>query len=496
RQPEELIAALEATAREATTYFGDGTVYAERYLEDPRHIEVQVFGDNHGNAIHLFERECSVQRRYQKIIEECPSPSVNTELRQRITSAAVKITQAIGYSNAGTIEFLLEGDKDFFFLEMNTRIQVEHPVTEMVTGVDLVEEQILVAAGNPLSIKQDALILNGNAIECRIYAEDPQRGFLPSPGKMTFYSLPEGENIRVESGINRNLEVPADYDPMVAKVIVWGRDRSLAIERMEMALRETVIHGIASNIPFLMSLLRHPDYRENRISTKYIDARLESLLPVPPTGSQTPLAAYILWWLNTGRRPSAQRPLDVWDSIGYWRQYAEFRLMLNSLPHRLSIGFHSANAYRLLIDGAPADARILEVDNHRIRFTLEDSMYAAYVSEDGQGKAWISLEGELNHLEREDILVTEDVFTSSGSGSGGDPGRIISPMPGKVVKINVKEGDQVKRGQLILIVEAMKMENNILAPADGLVDAVNVKAGDNVDTRLALVHLSVIEEGD
>jgi acetyl-CoA carboxylase biotin carboxylase subunit len=496
RQPEHLKEALEATAREATTYFGDGTVYAERYLENPRHIEVQVFGDRHGNAIHLFERECSVQRRYQKIIEESPSPSVDQELRKRITSAAVKITQAIGYSNAGTIEFLLEGESDFFFLEMNTRIQVEHPVTEMVTGVDLVEEQILVAAGNPLSIRQDDLMINGHAIECRVYAEDPFREFLPSPGKMTFYSLAEGDKIRVESGINRNLEVPPDYDPMIAKVIVWGRDRSLAMERMEMALRDTIIHGISSNVPFLIGLLRHPDYRENRMSTKYIDANLQSLLPAQPTLSQVPLAAYLLWWLNANRPAVGQQPADVWKAIGYWRQYAEFRFILNGLPHRLRLIFHSGNEYQLLIDGAPADARILGLEGHKLRLTLEDSMHTAFVSENDQGHAWISIDGELYHLVREDILIAEDFFSGTGSGSGGDPGRITSPMPGKVVKLNVAEGDKVTRGQVILIVEAMKMENSILAPADGTVDTVNVKPGDKVDTSLALVHLSVIEEGD
>ncbi|HRY98119.1 MAG TPA: biotin carboxylase N-terminal domain-containing protein [Bacteroidales bacterium] len=494
RDSAELPPALEATAREATAYFGDGTVYAERFLENPRHIEVQVFGDQHGNAVHLFERECSVQRRYQKIIEECPSPSVNPELRERITEAALTITRAIGYSNAGTIEFLLEGEKDFFFLEMNTRIQVEHPVTEMVTGTDLVEEQIRVAAGQPLSFRQEDLRIRGHALESRIYAEDPDQGFLPSPGQMTLCRLPEGEGIRVESGISHSLQVSADYDPMIAKVVVWGTDRNLAIERMEKALANTTIHGIATNVPFLLNLLSHNDFRGNRISTKYIDTHLDQLLPPVPSESRFPLAAYLLWWIHARGHRGGQEGNDTWERIGYWRQQSEFRFMLNAMPHHIALLYHQGEEFLLRIDGALANARIMETGPHSVHLILDEMVHQAQVSEDGKGNAWVSVEGRLNTLHREDVLIEEDFFSGSGPGYGGDPGRICSPMPGKVVKVNVEEGEKVTRGQVILIVEAMKMENSILAPTDGTVDAINVKPGDKVDTSKPLVHLAMIEE--
>jgi len=451
---------------------------------------VQVFGDQHGNAIHLFERECSVQRRYQKIIEESPSPSVNEALRERITRAAVAITRAISYSNAGTIEFLLEGEHDFFFLEMNTRIQVEHPVTEMITGVDLVREQILVAAGNPLSLKQHDLRIHGHAIECRVYAEDPARDFLPSPGQMTFYHLPEGEHIRVESGISDSLEVPADYDPMIAKVVVWGPDRQIAMERMERALQDTVVHGIASNVPFLLSLLRNDAYRENRVSTKFCDLNLLSLLPEPPASVKEAVLAYLMWWLrsycdepNAGKR-------NTWKEIGYWRNMVSLRLRINGEMMVTGLDYFDGKDFEMIVGEGSHFGSLQECGRNAVAFLCGEQRHHAWVSQDGKGNAWVSLAGDLYHLHREDVLTREDFFTGSGAGYGGDPGQVTSPMPGKVVKMIVREGEEVSMGQVIAIVEAMKMENTILSPANGTIDKVNVQEGDKVDTSLALVHLS------
>lgn len=493
REKKDLHEALEATEREATSYFGDGTVYAERYLTEPRHIEVQVFGDKHGNAIHLFERECSLQRRYQKIIEEAPSPSVSDELRERITSAAVTITKAIGYSNAGTIEFLVEGEKDFFFLEMNTRIQVEHPVTEMITGVDLVREQILVAAGNPLGIKQEDLKISGHAIECRVYAEDPAREFLPSPGQMTFCHLPEGEGIRVESGINKSLEVSADYDPMIAKVVVWGQDRVMAMEKMDKTLRKTIIHGIESNVPFLLSLLNTAEFEQNAISTKFCDENLNRLLPPVPEGDRLPLTAYLLWWLHSGEHEMSGISDSIWERIGYWRNHIHFTFELNGKQKEIGIVYQNGDEYELSFGGSVYVSNIAEHSANHIRFFVDGACHSAWVSGDGKGHAWISMDGETHKLKREDVLVEEDVFTGSGPGYGGDPGQVTSAMPGKVVKVMVKEGDPVESGQVVVIVEAMKMENALQAPLSGTVDKVNVKAGDKVDTTLALVHIDVSE---
>ena len=248
RDEKQLREGLESTAREAEKYFGDGTVYIEKYLDEPRHIEFQVLGDNFGNAIHVFERECSIQRRYQKIIEESPSVTLSPEIREKMGETAVKICKKTGYNNAGTIEFLVDKNLNFFFLEMNTRIQVEHPVTELTTGLDLVKEQIFISAGNPLRYKQKDIVQKGHAIEARIYAEDPSNSFLPSPGKMTFYKEPAGKNIRVDTAVKEAAEIKSLYDPMISKLIVYGNNRNEAIGKLELALSEYVIHGIQTNI--------------------------------------------------------------------------------------------------------------------------------------------------------------------------------------------------------------------------------------------------------
>ncbi|RLD59370.1 MAG: hypothetical protein DRJ05_06500, partial [Bacteroidetes bacterium] len=275
---DELDEAIENTSREAKNYFSDGTVFVEKYVEEPRHIEIQVIGDDFGNVIHLFERECSIQRRYQKIIEESPSPTLTPEVREKMGAAAVRISKEIGYSSAGTVEFLVDKNLDFYFLEMNTRVQVEHPVTEMVTGVDIVREQILVAAGNKLSLEQNEISQNGHAIECRIYAEDPANNFLPSPGQMYFYNEPEGENIRVDSGIKGASIVQSFYDPLISKLVVWGEDREAARIKSITALKGYIIHGLKTNIPYLTELLRHKAYIENKITTKYCDEHTDDIV--------------------------------------------------------------------------------------------------------------------------------------------------------------------------------------------------------------------------
>ena len=269
---------LQSTSREAKSYFGDGTVYIEKYIEEPRHIEIQVLGDQYGNIVHLFERECSIQRRYQKIIEESPSVTLNQEARAKMGLAAVKIAREIGYENAGTVEFLVDKDLNFYFLEMNTRVQVEHPVTEMVTGIDIVKEQILIAAGGKIKFKQEDITQKGHAIECRIYAEDPQTEFLPSPGNILLYSEPFGDGIRVDSGLDKCATVESFYDPLICKLIIFGNTREEARKKMIHALNNFVIHGIKTNITFLTYLLTGDAYKHNNISTKYCDDHLDDLL--------------------------------------------------------------------------------------------------------------------------------------------------------------------------------------------------------------------------
>ncbi|MCU0370381.1 MAG: acetyl-CoA carboxylase biotin carboxylase subunit [Bacteroidales bacterium] len=275
---EKLPEMLESTSREAKSYFGDGTIFIEKFIEDPRHIEIQVLGDNYGNVVHLFERECSIQRRHQKIIEESPSPTLTPEVRQRMGETAVRIAKTIGYNNAGTVEFLVDKELNFYFLEMNTRVQVEHPVTEMVTGIDIVKEQIHIAAGKKLGIDQASVTQHGHAIECRIYAEDPENNFLPSPGTMSYYREPSGEGIRVDTGILEATTIHSFYDPLICKLITWDKNREEAKDKMIKALDEFIIHGIRTNIGYLKQVLLHPAYIRNLISTKYCDEHTADLV--------------------------------------------------------------------------------------------------------------------------------------------------------------------------------------------------------------------------
>ncbi|GAB4169522.1 MAG: acetyl-CoA carboxylase biotin carboxylase subunit [Calditrichia bacterium] len=327
RKAEELEEAVKATSREAKNYFGNGTVYVERYIENPRHIEIQVLGDHHGNIIHLFERECSIQRRYQKIIEESPSPTLNDEIRHKMGEAAVTIAKAIGYTSAGTVEFLVDEHLNFYFLEMNTRIQVEHPVTEMVTGTDLVRHQFLIALGEKLELQQEDITQKGHAIECRIYAENPELNFAPSPGKISYYQEPRGLWIRNDSGLQGPDEVNPQFDPMISKLVVWGENREIARKRMILALKQYIIHGISTNIAFLEKVMEHPDYIENKISTHFCDNQLSAIVEnlkkekeaVPPEIAV--LAAALYETKKEGMHKGIHQPeeFDVWKMIGHWR---------------------------------------------------------------------------------------------------------------------------------------------------------------------------------
>ncbi len=270
--------AVEATKREALKAFGDDSIYIEKYIENPRHIEVQVIADKHGNYAHLFERECSIQRRHQKIIEESPSSFVDEDTRDRITEAAVNAAKACGYFNAGTIEFLMDKDRNFYFLEMNTRLQVEHPVTELISGIDLVQEQILIASGEKLSFKQEDLKINGHAFECRVYAEDPENNFLPSTGTLIEYKIPSGPGVRVDDGFGKGSEISIYYDPLISKLVSWAKDRTAAIERMKRALSEYQVAGVINNIQFLKSVFNDEKFRRGQIDINYLERELENLI--------------------------------------------------------------------------------------------------------------------------------------------------------------------------------------------------------------------------
>jgi acetyl-CoA carboxylase biotin carboxylase subunit len=490
RSPEELEVALESTSREAANYFADGTVYIEKYFENPRHIEFQLLGDQKGNMVHLFERECSIQRRYQKIIEEAPSPTLTPEVRKRMGEAAVEIGKAIGYSNAGTIEFLVDQNLDFYFLEMNTRIQVEHPVTELTTGIDIVEEQIRIACGESLRFEQVDLRQHGHAIECRIYAEDPENNFMPSPGKMSLYLEPSGEYVRVDSGIAGNPVIHSFFDPMIAKLIVWGEDRNTARARITEALFAYQVHGIKSNISYLLAILNHPVFINNAISTKYCDEHMGELKEVlckakSDIGPEIPLITGLIATLKRVAKPD----FSVWNNIGYWRNLMQPILMLDSVPFRIELISYSDHYLDIILN----DKRY-SVDYHlfeagKVECKIAGKHYLAWVSLPEKGRATITHSGYSFEVVRTDVLPLQQEFSNAEQSGSGDHNEIVAPMPGKVIKILVTEGQPVEKGDLLLVVEAMKMENNILSPRSGVVESIAVAVGDLVDGNKALVEL-------
>jgi len=491
RQREELMEALESTAREAASYFADGTVYVEKYIENPRHIEFQILGDQHGNIVHLFERECSIQRRYQKIIEEAPSPTLTPEIRGKMGQAAVAIGKAIGYTSAGTIEFLVDSSLDFYFLEMNTRIQVEHPVTELTTGIDIVEEQLHIACGEPLRLRQEDIHQNGHAIECRIYAEDPENQFLPSPGRMNLYHEPSGKHIRVDSGIAGNPVIQSFFDPMISKLIVWGVDRESARRKMIEAIHHYVIHGIRNNLSYLLAILQHKEFIGNDLSTRYCDEHTEELVQMIDTikTSTDPLITVLPCILGSMQHET-EAGASVWARIGYWRNLMLLRVKTGDQIHEVQVEKYTKHEMLTWYKGVNYTVGYHLFPGGKTEFSINGNHYLAWISKPEAGKILVSYKGMTYETTRLDLLPAAPEFQGSESATEGGSGKIVSPMPGKVIRIAVEEGQEVDKGDLLLIVEAMKMENNILSPCPGTISRINVNLGDLVDGNTRLVEFS------
>lgn len=488
-QFEEII---DTAAREAASYFGDGTVYVEQYLEEPRHVEIQVLADHHGNVVHLFERECSVQRRYQKIIEESPSPSLAPDTREAMGKAAVILCEAIGYRNAGTIEFLLDKNQKFYFLEMNTRIQVEHPVTEMVTGIDLIEEQLMIAQGYPLRFDQDALRQTGHAIECRIYAEDPENEFLPSPGKILAYEQPEGLGIRIDSAVNGPIEIASLFDPMISKLIVWAPTRSEAIQKTIQALNQYFIAGIKTNIPFLRGMLSEDDFAQNNISTAYTDVAAPHIMQkARQTRLSTPAEPAALALISS--LLFRHKPEDsVWHRIGYWRLLPVLNVQTGEKTIQIEIVSQKTN--KLLTRIGPNTYRLEEivVGNGFVSFELDGIKLRCCVHWHDDQAATVMYQGILFEFILPEVLPPS--LDHGAEKESNDNKGFVSPMPGKIIKVNVSEGDEVNRGTIMIVIEAMKMENNIVAVSRALVEKLFVQPGDMVDTKTQLIVLKELSE--
>ncbi len=491
--------ALEATAREAKNYFGDSTVYIEKYIAQPRHIEVQVLGDQQGKLLHLYERECSLQRRHQKIIEEAPSPTLSNEIREQICAAAVALARSIGYYSAGTMEFLVDERLNFYFLEMNTRIQVEHPVTELTTGIDIVAQQIMIANGAPLPFEQADIVQRGHAIECRIYAEDPARKFLPSPGVLKYYQepsfeaslpLPNSKTLRIDGmQLQTDDTISGDFDPMISKVIVGAANREEARLAMLSALQQYAIKGVETNIEFLSGLLQHSDYIENKVSTKYIDQNLEPILDqIQHSKKQVdiliPLAAALSKSLSLNKHQAG----NVWQSIGYWRHCATMDILINE--EAVTVDLVRTAPLEFKYNNREHEAEIGHINGIHYSLVLDNIPYLAAIYEKRKSTYEITLNGMTHTVVRPDMSYVDSEVFEASSGTGSKGGNITSPMPGKVIKLHVKAGDVVKKGDPLLVVEAMKMENNIVSTKDATIEKVLVKEGDKVDTTIHLVVLS------
>ncbi len=479
--------ALAAARREAQQAFGSAELILERALTHARHVEIQVVGDQHGRLIHLGERECSLQRRHQKVIEESPSPAVNEELRQKMGETAVLAAQTVNYHNAGTVEFLLDETGDFYFLEMNTRLQVEHPVTELVTGIDLVEWQIHVAEGEPLPLTQAQIQWCGHAIEARVYAENPANDFLPVTGDVLLWQPPEGEGVRVDSGVQTGDQISIHYDPMLAKMIAYGDDRATAVRRLTRALETTTLLGFAHNIPFLADVLRHPDVVDGRIHIHFLTEQFANWQP--PVGD-VPLALLAVtvaqfanepqpdtspgYWRNNPGRPQVYRYEQDGEMVEVWltavpRMLRHYHLTTSIQPD------HTADV--VLVEMAENEV-ILTVDGWRQRVTAVRQQHVW----------WVQTEKGVVRLTAVPLLPEPQPAADAG-------GSLRAPMPGSVLAVLVTVGQEVKGGDALLKLEAMKMEHTIRAAGDGIVEEIFFASGDTVEADVQLLKIRAIDTG-
>jgi len=480
REKAELPDAIASASREGQSSFGDGTLLVEKYIDEPRHVEIQILGDSHGNLIHLNERECSIQRRHQKIIEETPSPALDAALRSEMGAAAVSCGKAIGYQNAGTVEFILAPDRRFYFLEVNTRLQVEHPITECVTGLDLVEEQILVARGEALRISQDAVRFEGAAVEVRLYAEDPAAGFLPQSGRLVDWDLPPAAGVRVDSGVEAGSEVSIHYDPMLAKIITSGENRALALQRMRRALRSLSVQGLKTNRAFLLRVLEHPAFIAGQIDTHFIERHLEDDLGDGVSEADAQRAAIAVALADQQRRDRERVFVagvpSGWRNNYHTPQSVEYEVSTGDV--RVDYHHLGDNRFAVWTGEEARDVRVVSWEPPEL--VLEEGSH--------RWRARISFDGDRTyvHTSRFSIaLLRKPRFPDKSQAIPA--GGCVAPMPGKVIELQVAEGDPVQAGQTLLIMEAMKMEHSVTSPRDGTVAQVMVASGDQVDADALLV---------
>ena len=474
-EPQQIAAQLKSARQEAKSSFGNDELILERAVINPRHVEIQVFGDHHGNVIHLGERDCSVQRRHQKVVEEAPSPVVDEALRRRMGEAAVNAAKACDYVGAGTVEFLLGADGEFYFLEMNTRLQVEHPVTELVTGQDLVAWQLRVAAGEPLPLTQEQVRLTGHAMEVRLYAEDPAQGYLPQTGPVLSWRPASGEGVRIDHGLVDGAEVGSHYDPMLAKIIAFGASRDEARRRLIRAVEDTVLMGLDDNRRFLAAILRHPEFAAGDATTAFIDGPFADdpgLRAADTPEALWALAALLLTRIGAGDA-AGRAGYRNWHSSGVGAQ-----------PLVLAQGDRERTLYLTPdgIHGGP-DLTLDAVHDDGTLIATLDGVRRRYHWLYRDGRVWLQ-DGGLR------ACFEERTHRASGGEQGPGSGQLKAPMDGAVIEVNAAAGDTVKRGQTLAVLEAMKMEHALKADCDGTVDTVTVSAGDQVKRQQLLITVT------
>ena len=467
----ELADAVASARREAGAAFGDDTVFLERFVEHPRHIEVQVFGDSHGNVAHLFERECSIQRRYQKVIEEAPSPAVDDALRAELCAAAVAAARALDYVGAGTVEFVLAADGEFFFLEVNTRLQVEHPVTELVTGLDLVEAQLRVARGEPLPDDLVGATLDGHAVEARLYAEDVAAGFAPVSGRIDRFEISAAAGLRVDAGYAAGSTVSTHYDAMLAKVITWAPTRDAAVERLGVALAGAEVHGPPTNRDLLVRVLRSPDFRAGRTDTGFLE-RHDHTAPLASADDRRVHALAAALARQSERRTHHTIP-SGWRNVPTVDQRTEYRDVL--VQYRFDRT--GAGLADVRVDGEPLAVEFVSATPIEVDVAVGGIRRTVHVHRVGSTAYVDDHAGSSTLVEVERFPLPDDFV---------DPGSLLAPMPGSVVRILGAVGDAVEAGETILVVEAMKMEHRIDCPTAGRIAAILVGVGDQVDTGTLL----------
>ncbi|ALC45447.1 CG2118 [Drosophila busckii] len=490
---EDFLTALNSARTESLKAFGDSSVLLERYVRSPRHVEVQVFADQYGDAVYLWERDCSVQRRHQKIIEEAPAPGLSEELRRELGEAAVRAAKAVGYVGAGTVEFILDKeDLSFHFMEMNTRLQVEHPISEMITGTDLVEWQIRIAAGEPLPLTQSQITRRGHAFEARIYAENPRGGFLPGAGPLRYLSTPQpNADVRVETGVREGDAVSVHYDPMIAKLVVWGENRTQALNSLIARLGEYHISGLETNINFLIDLASHPEFQLANVHTGFIDQHFDTLFPPIVVEQQQLCQAALVLIMNELQAASsnAQGSQDPFAATPNARlNYAlirSYNLKAHDKVYAVDVKYDNGHMEMRVDAGAwqtVKSSRVQDGERLKIRANINNNITTYNANIDGSNVTLFLQNGKL------DLELVQPKFLSAQAdqlGSGGS--RVVAPMPGVLEKLLVKPGDKVKKGDSLAVLIAMKMEHILKAPKDATIKSVGGAEGDNVAKGAAVV---------